>query len=485
MCFWRLGYHSISARSDEVIYVRVTQSMLQNGDFFSPKHGKIPFYSKPPLKMWLALPVLQVLGESNFSYRLIDALCGVMVVLVTALIGASVLGSQLTGILAGFFLLSSPILLTQEHSFRKAVLDGLLLLLGTGSLWVGFRAVEKLKEGKKAHNDAFAFALLIAAGVLTKSVAGFIPVLIVGLFFLSSSLGREAIWKNRRLVIGSLFLAFVIPALYFVPHALLSSHARNEFFFVEIYNRITQGYAGHNTGSPFFYINALLFRKHAFTTYLLLPGLIFALFLARRDKRYRFLFIWALLPVILYSFSSSKAPWYITLSFPAFALLSASFVLAIVQRTALISRQPQRLLAFFGLAAYSAICLISLARSYERIIMYIEKNESNRIPFDTLVEEVLSTPGLKVAIYKNAISGRANPINGQFNLEGFYRMMLKDRVIAAAKADDLSDALRNGVGLVIMRSADLQDAPAGLSEKFRFPPFQIREDELVVLAKTS
>ena len=50
--FWNLGNSSVSVTSDEVIYVRITQGVVQEGSLFPVKHGSAASFEKPPLKIW-------------------------------------------------------------------------------------------------------------------------------------------------------------------------------------------------------------------------------------------------------------------------------------------------------------------------------------------------------------------------------------------------------------------------------------------------
>lgn len=81
-----LGSSSISLMSDEVIYVRVTQGIVQTGELFPLRHGSAPSFEKPPLKFWLSALLPALFGESNLTYRLLDGAFGVLAIALATLL---------------------------------------------------------------------------------------------------------------------------------------------------------------------------------------------------------------------------------------------------------------------------------------------------------------------------------------------------------------------------------------------------------------
>jgi 4-amino-4-deoxy-L-arabinose transferase-like glycosyltransferase len=73
MMFWNLGASSISVASDEVIYVRIVQTIIHEGRIFPLFHGKLPSFEKPPLALWSNALIPWIFGESNWSFRSLSA----------------------------------------------------------------------------------------------------------------------------------------------------------------------------------------------------------------------------------------------------------------------------------------------------------------------------------------------------------------------------------------------------------------------------
>ena len=104
ICFYKLDSHPFKP-SDESLHVKATQHMFHSGDLWTPVVDGEPYFRKPPFKMWLSLIPVAVLGESNLSYRFIDAAAGVATAMLTCAAGYWLLGSWFAGWVAAVALL--------------------------------------------------------------------------------------------------------------------------------------------------------------------------------------------------------------------------------------------------------------------------------------------------------------------------------------------------------------------------------------------
>lgn len=128
---WNLENQSISPISDEVIHIRVTQEMLQSGSWWLPTHGGLPYFNKPPFKFWLTLLSVRLFGESNLSYRLIEVLAGLGLLIVLFQFCFHFYRSRAIGLISCLLLLSSRKLIVGTHCLRSGTMDALLLFLTT------------------------------------------------------------------------------------------------------------------------------------------------------------------------------------------------------------------------------------------------------------------------------------------------------------------------------------------------------------------
>jgi 4-amino-4-deoxy-L-arabinose transferase-like glycosyltransferase len=469
--FWNLGASSISVRSDEVIYVRTTQSILHNGDLLPLKHGNVPMYEKPPLKLWLGSLAPFVLGESNLSFRLLDGILGIFVVALTAYLAYVITQSHLLGVLSGALLLGMPELIIAQHSFRHAVLDGLLCALTIVGGLLSWRIVAS--QESPIRRDTCILGVVWSLAVLTKSVAGIVPAACSLLAIIVSRYNRATIrsWSTLAWLI-------ILPALTFVAYAtvlwlLAGVKALTVFLGVEILDRALSGFEGHNTGSSGFYLRYLFMRAGAVPQALLCSGLIGACIVCLRRNDMRFLLVWALCPVALYSCAASRVPWYLSPYFPFLSILSVAGVTALV---ACIRERTSKRMAALVLTLIVVLSAGPYYRALDRNVREV-LHDTDRLEIDTLVE------GLKgnyssFAIVENSISGHSNPRNGRFNIEGIYRELLRPNLRAV---QHLSELERKPNEVLFMKETSIPALPSGWREIGRLAPYGGRSWSVVAV----
>jgi hypothetical protein len=142
--------------------------------------------------------------------------------------------------------------------------------------------------------------------------------------------------------------------------------------------------------------------------------------LALRDFRFRFLFVWAVGPILLFSASASKAPWYLN---PAFAPLTLLSLGAIIESARLLPklRLPIMLLVVWSFGDFT--------RQLDRVAWEVI-NQRDKLAIERFVEHAQLSNHIDapIVVVGGAISGRVAPIKGRFNVEGFYLNMLAPRV---------------------------------------------------------
>lgn len=457
---FNLGESSISLASDEVIYVRITQGMVQSGELFPLRHGAAASFEKPPLKFWLSAILPTLFGESNWTYRLFDGALGTLAIALAATMTFELSRSFPAALVVGLLLLGAPEWVIAQHGFRRAVLDGLLTTLTLLSAIYSWRWC----ASAPTRGRLFAIAIFCALGVLTKSVAGFIPLLcaLVTLVLCGERrpTGREILGMT---LVPSLAFAAYIACVWIVG----GWRGLNSFLGVEILTRALSGFEGHNSDRPLFYLWYLIVRAAVAPQSLLIAGLLGVTLTLRRDRAARFLMIWVALPVAAYSCSTSKAPWYLNPFMPFVcmtAVLGATALVRTVQAT------PVSRIGAFPVAILLAITAgTSYSRSVTRSLSEVT-TDTTRIPLDPLSERLRSEYE-GIALENGAISGRTSPLRGRFNLEGIYRGMMKPKLTVietAAAAPQVSTTA------TIVKDSSINALPEGWIEIGRVPPFGAR-----------
>jgi 4-amino-4-deoxy-L-arabinose transferase-like glycosyltransferase len=465
--FWNLGNSSVSVTSDEVIYVRITQGVIQNGDLFPVKHGSAASFEKPPLKFWLGSLVPVLLGESNWSYRAFDATLGILAVFLSAVLTLHLSRSIPASLIVGFLLLGAPEWVIAQHSFRHAVLDGLLTIFTLGMAIYSWRWCQ---TGGSDRNLSRA-GILCALAILTKSVAGFVPLLCAVLTLVTCSDRKPTLRQLARLVLPPVitFLAYVV-----CVWTAGGMRGLNSFIGVEIFNRALSGFEGHNSDKPLYYGWYLFVRAAVAPRWILGAGVVGAIMGARRSPTFRFLLLWGALPVLAYSCSSSKAPWYLNPFMPFVCMIA---VLGCVHVLQTIKRLPKMRAAT---AVLATLLVVTTARSYSRAVnraLGEVRSDTDRIPLDRMTEQ-LKRDFERFILVDNALSGRTTPIRGRFNVEGIYRGMLKPNLEVVKAPQGLTPLSRTAI---LLREESLSNLPVGWQEVQRIPPLGARKWWLVAV----
>jgi 4-amino-4-deoxy-L-arabinose transferase-like glycosyltransferase len=293
---------------DEPRYTRVAVEMHRSGDFVSPRLQGEPWLEKPVLYYWLASASFAVLGETETAARLPSIAASALMVGVTALVGARLLGAG-AGLHAGFVLGTCALAFVYG---RAAAMDMLLAACVTGA--IGFASLRAAgAAGPLAMPAAAAFAGL---ATLAKGPLGaLLPVLVIGAYILAT---RR--WSFLREIVAlRTVAAFVVVA---APWYLLVWRAQG-WRFVEVFllDHNVQRFTStvHNHPGPFYYYLPVLLVGLFPWSGLLLTGLA-SLRPVSIDTD-RLLLAWLGLPLLFFSAAGSKLPGYILPCLPPLALL--------------------------------------------------------------------------------------------------------------------------------------------------------------------
>lgn len=301
---------------DEGRYAQIPREMLQRGDLITPTLNQVKYFEKPPLLYWINAASLKLFGLTEFAARLPSALCGLLTILSTYVIGRK-LYDRRTALIAAFILGTSLGFVLQS---RIILTDMLLTFCLTSAL--GAFIVATLKERRHSSGIWYLFYAFSALAVLAKGLIGFVfPAGIIFLFMLLTK--RWHVLAHMRLASG-LLLFLAIAAPWFIAVSIRNPEFAQFFFIHEHLERFTSNV--HGRYQPFWFFVPVLAGT-------MLPWSFFipaAMGKAWRERRHNrgdagiFLLIWILLIFTFFSKSSSKLIPYMLPIFPPLAMLIAS-----------------------------------------------------------------------------------------------------------------------------------------------------------------
>jgi 4-amino-4-deoxy-L-arabinose transferase-like glycosyltransferase len=186
---------------DEALYAHSAIRMARQGEWLTPKFmGRYALY-KPPLLMWAAGLSARLLGITRIGLRLPVALLAAFAVGLIFLWAAEVVGWQ-AGAAAALLVMGNR----QWHVLAgMCMTDGLLVAFYTAAMYCLF-SDPWLESGIAL----WGFSASVAAAILTKSIAGVLPLAVLGLYWLVAP--RQCKPCFRRVgYAGALSLALAAP----------------------------------------------------------------------------------------------------------------------------------------------------------------------------------------------------------------------------------------------------------------------------------
>ena len=169
--------------NDEAIYSDAVDSILDTGDWLSPRSSPnedIVFLEKPPLKFWIvAAPIrLGLLPRNEFGFRFWDPVFGSIALVYVFLIGRRLAGPVCGAAAVLVLFAHAPLLF--EHGLRSNNMDAALFLSYCGGIYHYLAWTDGGRGRRRAAHQA-AFGALFFLGFMTKFVAALFLPLVAGL----------------------------------------------------------------------------------------------------------------------------------------------------------------------------------------------------------------------------------------------------------------------------------------------------------------
>jgi 4-amino-4-deoxy-L-arabinose transferase-like glycosyltransferase len=294
---------------DEGRNAEVAREMTESGDFIVPHLNGLPYLDKPVFLFAASALSIRALGANELAARLPTLLFSLGTVVLVTLFGWLRFGHR-TGLMAGMMLASSPIVL----AFAGTVIFDAVLMF-----WVSCAAIAFHLALERAHRGwCLAGWTAVGFAVLTKGPIGLLLPMLIGVGEAIASgapLRRMFCWPGLLaflLLVGPWFLAVTLRHPDFPYYA----------FVKETFERVATD-SMHRTGPIYYFIPILFAGTFPWVTLLLAGIPRLAAFWRQRRHDERFLLLWLLLPILLFSLSQSKRPGYILPVIPALSLLCA------------------------------------------------------------------------------------------------------------------------------------------------------------------
>lgn len=308
----------------ETVHCQNVREMRTDGDWLIPHYGGRPWLERPPLPFWLTIPFIQAFGDHPVSYRLVSALVGLGCVLLVAAM-ASVWYGRAVGLLSGLALA------TLRQFFHYSVgPEAEIFLCGMVTLSTALFVSLEFRLRPAPANEPWLLgrrpwlllAFFVALG-LTNLVKGLFFgdafVLVPAAVFLLW--GEKPLSFVRRYVWLPGWLAFVVVGGAWAVTAYVQQPGIVDLWRSDYGDRLNQGYMREPT---FYYLMHLPWAIFPWTL-LAFAGMAFTWRQALTQGRTpeRFLWCWAILPVVFLSIPQGKHQHYLLACLAPWAVLAA------------------------------------------------------------------------------------------------------------------------------------------------------------------
>lgn len=344
--------------STEGRYASIAQIMLTSGDWLVPQvpmpEGTIPYWGKPPLHFWINALSLKIFGMNEFAARL-PSFIGALISALFIWLFANRFFSREVALKSVIIFLSSGLLFFLSGGVH---LDCTLLAATTACLTCFALAVDTQKL-----RWAYSFFVALSCGFMTKGpIALVICGAIIFVWLLLAPTERNCL---KRLPWLSGILVFLILTVPWFILAERHSPGLTRYFFVnENFLRYVQSNYGDRYGSGH--------RKPYGASWVLLAlsfmpwtlALALAAWKLRRNFMesvnarmpwHVFIFSWALIPPLFFTFARQILPAYLLPAFPGLAILTAVLVSQHNGLSASLNRLYWFLAGFFSLCAVTVV----------------------------------------------------------------------------------------------------------------------------------
>ena len=272
--------------------------------------------TKPPLLAWMIALCMKIFGYNTFALRLPSAICAICTAIIIFVFGAKYLKSLKIAWVSGLVLITSSAFVG-FHAGRRGDYDAMLVLWITIYSLLYFIYLNSNELKKQRFYWSIATVALILA-VLTKSIAGILPLL--GLFLYTAYQGKlKSVFFSSRFYISLSILIGVVLSYYMTREFYNPGYLK-----AVVYYDLTGRYFDvhdNNDGSLLFYLNYI--KNDRFMRWIYLLPVCLSMSILSVKKNIKNVGIFAIFYLTCYftiiSLGKTKITWY---SLPIYPIAS-------------------------------------------------------------------------------------------------------------------------------------------------------------------
>jgi 4-amino-4-deoxy-L-arabinose transferase-like glycosyltransferase len=314
--FYRLGLTTVQDW-DEARHGITAYEMIKNNNYLITTYGfNVDYYNlKPPLGMILIAIAYKIFGYSIFAMRFFSPISS----LISIIIVGKILKDNVSKFAAifGMIVLSTNYLFIIWHAGRTGDVDAVLTLVFTIIMYF---LIKMNKDIKYFYLAGFVYSV----SFLLKSYATMQIVAVVGLVLLCTGTLFKLKIKQLMIFLGCSFIPiFVWMGL---RYRFDGTKFLGKMITYDVLARSTSTIEGQKGSIAYYLIYSISYNFH----WVLYMAIILSVYFITNKFKFDFknnkflkfsIIIWAVVPFILFSLSTSKLVWYINTIYPAVSIL--------------------------------------------------------------------------------------------------------------------------------------------------------------------
>lgn len=310
---------------------------------------------KQPLPLWLISASYAAFGISEFTTRLPSLLFSLLAIYITFLLGRHFF-SERTGLLAAFFM----------------TINGLVLEIGSGRiatdhydlLFMAFIEISVLFAWRSSVSKKTWHTLICGVFMGLAVITKWLPCLVILIIHYCLLKNTNTARKELLKQLGLSFLTCLMIAAPWQIYILTMYPLEAKWEYFHHWLHVTEELDGR-TGNGYLYFIDKIRMNYSEIVYM--PLLFFAWRLYQtkfKDYRLLALFIWLFIPILFFSFVSTKMQGYILFICPALFILTAEFFFEL--KAQLVNWKERKVLLVFSWMVLIAILVLPIRYCYER-----------------------------------------------------------------------------------------------------------------------
>ena len=325
LVFYNLGVNKFIPY-DEAIYAKVAKNVYETGDYLNLRwFPTTNWFEKPPLYFVITSLFYSIFGVSEFSGRLLTAICSIVLLIITYKFSKLFFANSKAALFSIISLVTNVSFL---YYSRVAMLDVIFTLFIVTSCYF-FIKFQKERIG----SYLVVCGVMIGLAVLTKNILGLMPLGFFGVFYLIKLFKNRTEFKTYFVEFSKIFLTLLIISAPW--HGYMYYIHGNDFISSYFGYHLFQRFETviEQKGGPWYYYLLVIQNSMRIWYGLFILGFIYLMYKNYKDKfneLHLFLLYVPLIVLFLFSYSSSKLRWYIIPIYPFLSIIAGFFASEII-----------------------------------------------------------------------------------------------------------------------------------------------------------